>query len=116
MPARVPGREYRAEVGVMLPSGEFRSLARSNSVVTPRGARSAPKAKRSVRYDRARPAGSAAALTSSDEETPAADRPWSPPLDVGAGPEQEEGPRPVPRRGNGGKGVPRGGASDQHRR
>ena len=116
VPARVPGRAYRAEVGVMLPSGEFRSLARSNSVATPRGARAAQKAKKSVRYDRARPAGPAAALTSSDEETPAADRPWSPPLDAGAGPEQEEGPRPAPRAGNGGKGVPRGGASDQHRR
>jgi hypothetical protein len=114
--ARVPGRAYRAEVGVMLPSGEFRSLARSNSVITPRGARSAQKAKRAVRYDRARPAGPATALASSDEETAAEDRPWSPPLDAGAGPEQEEGPRPAPRGGSGGKSVPRGGASDTHRR
>jgi hypothetical protein len=112
VPTRSAGRAYRAEVGVMLPSGEFRALARSNSVVTPRGARSSQKARKSVRYDLARPAGQGAAPFSSDEETPAADRPWSPPLDAGAGP-QEDRPRPA---GRGGKGAPRGGASDVHRR
>lgn len=106
------GRAYRAEVGVMLPSGEFRSLAQSNSVVTPRGARSSQKAKKAVRYDRARPAGPAAALAASDDETPAADRPWSPPLDAGAAPEEER-PRAAKRER---PGPPRGGASDQHRR
>jgi hypothetical protein len=106
------GRPYRAEVGVMLPSGEFRALARSNSVVTPRGARSSQKAKKTVRYDRSRPAGQAPSLPSSGDETPAPDRPWSPPLDAGAGPEEDR-PRPAPR---GGRNVPRGGASDLHRR
>jgi len=106
------GRAYRAEVGVMLPSGEFRSLAQSNSVVTPRGARSSQKAKKAVRYDRASPAGPAAALAASDEETEAADRPWSPPLDAGAAPEEER-PRAAARER---KGPPRGGASDMHRR
>jgi hypothetical protein len=123
---RAPGRAYRAEVGVLLPSGEFRPLARSDSVITPRGARSSQKAKKTVRYDRSRPAGHAPAPASSGEETPAADRPWSPPLDAGAHPEEHR-PRPAERRGKdvsrggkdvprGGKDVPRGGASDVHRR
>ena len=120
VPTRLAGRAYRAEVGVILPSGEFRPLARSNSVVTPRGARSSQKAKRSVRYDRARPLAQMAALGSSSEEATAADEPWSPPLDPGAGPEEEragpeeERPRATPR--SGGKPGERGGASDLHRR
>jgi len=115
---RTPGRAYRAEVGVMLPSGEFRTLARSNSVAMPRGARSSQKAKKAVRYDRFSPAGPAAALVPSDEETPAADRPWSPPLDAGAAPEEDR-PRASAKRDRvtqDGKGAPRGGASDAHRR
>jgi hypothetical protein len=110
---RTAGRAYRAEVGVMLPSGEFRSLARSNSVVTPRGQRSSQKARKTVRYDRAQPAAHGAVPAVSDEETPAADRPWAPPLDAGAAP--EEG-RPRASARGGGKGAPRGGASDLHRR
>jgi hypothetical protein len=113
VPTRSAGRAYRAEVGVILPSGEFRPLARSNSVVTPRGARSSQKAKRTVRYDRARTLGQVAALASSSEEAAAADEPWSPPLDAGAGPEEER-PRAAPR--SGGKPGERGGASDLHRR
>jgi hypothetical protein len=100
-------------VGVILPSGEFRPLARSNSVVTPRGARSSQKAKRTVRYDQARPLGQVAAVGSSSEEAALPDEPWSPPLDAGAGPEEER-PRAAPRRG--GKPAERGGASDLHRR
>jgi hypothetical protein len=97
----------------MLPSGEFRSLARSNSAPTPRGAPSSQKAKRTVRYDRNRPVG-AGALAQPGEGIEAEDRPWSPPLDAGAGPEpDEERPRPEPRNG---KRVAGGGASDVHRR
>ena len=70
------------------------------------------KAKKAVRYDRASPAGPAAALAASDEETEAAERPWSPPLDAGAAPEEER-PRAAARER---KGPPRGGASDMHRR
>lgn len=112
VPTRSAGRAYRAEVGVILPSGEFRPLARSDSVVTPRGARSSQKAKRRVRYDRARPQGQTAALGPSSEEASDADEPWSPPLDAGAGPEEDSPRSPV----RGGKGAPRGGASDLHRR
>jgi hypothetical protein len=120
VPTRSAGRAYRAEVGVILPTGEFRPLAQSNSVVTPRGARSSQKAKKTVRYDRARPLGQAAPFGPSIEEAAAsaADEPWSPPLDAGAGPEEarpkEERSRTEPRRG--GKPVERGGASDLHRR
>jgi hypothetical protein len=116
VPTRSAGRAYRAEVGVILPSGEFRPLARSNSVVTPRGARSAQKAKRIVRYDRSRPLGhgQASVLGPWAEEASAADDPWSPPLDAGAGPE-EEAPR-APSRKGGKTTVEGGGASDLHRR
>ena len=112
VPTRAAGRAYRAEVGVMLPSGEFRSLARSNSVVAPRGERSSQKAKRRVRYDRALPLAPGAALDRPGDELSAADQPWEPPLDAGAGPEEER-PRASSR---GGKTVERGGASDLHRR
>jgi len=112
VPTRSAGRAYRAEVGVMLPSGEFRSLARSNSVVAPRGERSSQKAKRRVRYDRPLPLAQAATLSQPGEEAPPADQPWEPPLDAGAGAEEER-PRPSSR---GGKTVERGGASDLHRR
>jgi hypothetical protein len=100
-------------VGVILPSGEFRPLAQSNSVVTPRGAGSSQKAKKTVRYDRARPMGQPATLGPSSEEASTEDEPWSPPLDAGAGPEEQR-PQPEPRRG--GKPRERGGASDIHRR
>jgi hypothetical protein len=116
VPTRSAGRAYRAEVGVMLPSGEFRSLARSNSVVAPRGERSSQKARRRVRYDRALPLAPGAALGPSGDELSSADQPWEPPLDAGAGPEEER-PRASPRASSrGGKTVERGGASDLHRR
>jgi hypothetical protein len=112
VPTRSAGRAYRAEVGVMLPSGEFRSLARSNSVVAPRGERSSQKAKRRVRYDRALPLAPGAAVGRPGDELSSVDQPWEPPLDAGAGPEEER-PRASSR---GGKTVERGGASDLHRR
>jgi hypothetical protein len=112
VPTRSAGRAYRAEVGVMLPSGEFRSLARSNSVVAPRGERSSQKARRRVRYDRALPLAPGAALGRSGDDLSSADQPWEPPLDAGAGPEEER-PRATPK---GRKTVERGGASDLHRR
>jgi hypothetical protein len=113
VPTRSAGRAYRAEVGVILPTGEFRPLAQSNSVVTPRGARSSRKAKKIVRYDRVQPHGQPAPLGPSSEEDSAEDQPWSPPLDAGAGPEEDR-PRAAPRPGE--KPRERGGASDLHRR
>jgi len=117
VPVRTTGRTYRAEVGIILPSGEFRALARSNSTVTPRVGRSAQKAKKRVRYDRIRPPFAAAAAVgaalAAGEELPGDDESWDVPLDAGAGP--EEGQRPSAR-SRGGSAVERGGASDLHRR
>lgn len=113
VPARRTGRAYRAEVGVILPSGEFRPLARSNSVVAPRVGRSAQKAKRRVRYDRARPVVTGAAGIVAGEEVPDADSSWDAPLDAWASPEEEQRPSA---RSRGGSAVERGGASDLHRR
>jgi hypothetical protein len=47
-------RSYRAELGVTLPSGEFRRLAESNTVVTPRVGPSAERARRRMSYRDAR--------------------------------------------------------------
>ena len=43
-------RSYRAELGVTLPSGEFRRLAESNTVVTPRVGPSPQRARRRMSY------------------------------------------------------------------
>ena len=43
-------RTYRAELGVTLPSGEFRRLAESNTVVTPRVGPSSERARRRMSY------------------------------------------------------------------
>jgi hypothetical protein len=128
VPVRAPGRAYRAEVGVILPTGEFRALARSNAAVTPRVGRSAQKAKKRVRYDRGRPAMAAgAAPAGAGEDLAGAEDSWDVPLDAGADPEQDQRPSAPPRGGSaverggsavkpGGSTVERGGASDLHRR
>jgi hypothetical protein len=113
VPTRSGGRAYRAEVGVMLPSGEFRPLAQSDSVVTPRGERSSQKARKRVRYDRARTLASGGPPAQSSDEVASADQPWEPPIDTGAAPEEARPPRPASRDE---KTVERGGASDLHRR
>lgn len=107
-------REYRAELGYMLPSGEFRRLAESNVVVAPRSG-PAPEqtgARRTYRQARSLSAAAAAAATAAEQvrSTPE-DRPWSvPPEDAvsQAGPDadtpaEKSAPRP-------------GGASDVFRR
>jgi hypothetical protein len=43
-------RTYRAEIGITLPSGEFRRLAESNAVVTPRVGPSRERAQRRLSY------------------------------------------------------------------
>ena len=47
-------RTYRAELGVTLPSGEFRRLAQSNTVVTPRVGPSPEPARRRMSYREAK--------------------------------------------------------------
>lgn len=44
-------RTYRAELGLTLPSGEFRRMAESNAVTTPRVGPSPERARRRVRWD-----------------------------------------------------------------
>jgi hypothetical protein len=58
-------RTYRAQLGVTLPSGEFRSLAESNTVVTPRVGPSAERAGRRLSYPAAQ------ALSPADAEAAA---------------------------------------------
>jgi len=119
VPARKTGRAYRAEVGVILPTGEFRPLARSNSVAAPRVGRSAQKARKRVRYDRTRPMSlGAAGLPAADDvpdapEALEAERSWDVPGGSWPGPEEEQ--RPSGRSRGEGRGE-RGGASDLHRR
>jgi hypothetical protein len=105
---------------VILPSGEFRPLARSNSVTTPRVGRSAQKARKRVRYDPARPmaamaAAAGAAAMASGEEAAGSQHEHSSDAPREAWSSPEEGPRPSAR-SRGGKSVERGGASDVHRR
>jgi hypothetical protein len=114
VPVRTTGRAYRAEVGVILPTGEFRPLARSNAAVAPRVGRSAQKARKRVRYDRVRsPIAPGAAAIGAGEEIPGGDDAWEGPLDAGIGPEEEKRPSARSRGGSAGE---RGGASDLHRR
>jgi len=86
-------REYRAELGYMLPSGEFRRLAESNVVVAPRSGPSDERvgARRTYRQARALSAAAAAAATAAEQvrATPEG-RPWSvPPQDAAGRPEPE---------------------------
>jgi hypothetical protein len=98
-------RTYRAELGVTLPSGEFRRLAESNTVVTPRVGPSPERARRRMSY---RDAGelapaAAAAAGRADREAGLAREPWAAEsIDGAAGPSAKSR-------------SPRGGASDAFR-
>lgn len=71
-------RTYRAELGVTLPSGEFRRLAESNTVVTPRVGPSPQRARRRMSYRDARdlPPSAAEAAGLAEAETGVARAPW----------------------------------------
>jgi len=71
-------RTYRAELGVTLPSGEFRRLAESNTVVTPRVGPSPQRARRRMSYRDARelPPSAAEAAGLAESETGRARGPW----------------------------------------
>ena len=73
-------RTYRAELGVTLPSGEFRRLAESNTVVTPRVGPSPERARRRLSYPEARelPLSAAAAASEAEKRTGVALEPWAP--------------------------------------
>jgi len=113
----VPGhRSYRVELGITLPSGEYRPLARSNAVSTPRTGPSPEKATRRASY---RLAAKAAPLTASADiapEPPAPPRrrtakgaPGTAPAGGPAGTEPVSANEPAP-------GPEPGGASDLFRR
>ena len=99
-------RSYRAELGVTLPSGEFRRLAESNTVVTPRVGPSPQRARRRMSYRDARDLPPSAATAAGQAETEAglSREPWEA--------ESVDGSLAGP--GSSGKAV-RGGASDVFR-
>ena len=110
-------RTYRAELGVILPSGEFRRLAESNTVVTPRVGPSAERARRRMSYRDARelPPAAAAAAGIAEKETGVAHAPWDAGSVDGAA---EPGPGETERAARGGASdvFRPGGASDTFRR
>jgi hypothetical protein len=71
-------RTYRAEIGITLPSGEFRCLAESNAVVTPRVGPSREAAQRRMSYAGAGEVApeDAAAAGRADREDHLATEPW----------------------------------------
>jgi hypothetical protein len=100
-------RTYRAELGVTLPSGQFRKLAESNTVVTPRVGPSPEGAHRRMSYRSAgelAPAQAAAALEAERAADLAAE-PWAAESVDGS----SEATEPARSR------APRGGASDAFR-
>jgi hypothetical protein len=105
-------RSYRADLGLTLPSGEFRRLASSNVVVAPRVGPSSARAARRVGYTRAHElaplsrdaAGSPPAATPAGAARLAARPPAVAYIDAAAGPAQEASALPE-----------RGGASDVFR-
>jgi hypothetical protein len=97
-------RTYRAELGLTLPSGEFRSLAQSNLVSTPPVGPSRRRAQRRVRYDPVQPPGPE---TVAVEEAPAPSvGAWAP----------APGPQPPAVEPGETAGMEPGGASDIFRR
>ncbi len=72
-------RRYRAELGVTLPSGEFRRLAWSNSVVTPRVGPSSVAARRRLSYGEAGeiPLSAAEDAAAEDDRSGLAGTPWA---------------------------------------
>lgn len=72
-------RSYRAELGVTLPSGAFRRLAESNTVVTPRVGPSPQRARRRMSYRDARdlPPSAAEAAGLAETEAGLSSEPWA---------------------------------------
>ncbi|MGE5127400.1 MAG: DUF4912 domain-containing protein [Betaproteobacteria bacterium] len=109
-------RTYRAELGVTLPSGEFRRLAESNTVVTPRVGPSSEGARRRMSYPASRelPLSAAEAALAADLRSGVAQEPWAPGA-VGGAAEPAQGD--ASGRGQGGASDTfRSGASDAFRR
>jgi hypothetical protein len=116
-------RAYRAELGLTLPSGEFRRLAESNTVVTPRVGPSGERARRVLLYRQAQMIPTDVALGVSAEEVRSASSaagPWHPTAEQVA-PNDPQGAaegwsEERPTRGGASDTFGPGGASDVHRR
>jgi len=117
-------RAYRAELGLTLPSGEFRGLAESNTVVTPRVGPSGERARQVLLYRQAQMIPSDVALGVGAEEVRSASSaagPWHPaaervaPNDAQGAADGWSEERRAPGSGASDTFGP-GGASDVHRR
>jgi hypothetical protein len=100
-------RSYRAELGLTLPSGEFRKLATSNTVTTPRVGPAAGRARRRMHYK-----SDAGAVAEAGAAGRTADPGPLPASRMDGGEDLGRATRARP----GGKGTRRGGASDVYRR
>jgi hypothetical protein len=119
-------RSYQAQLGLTLPSGEFRSLAESNTVRTPRSGPSAEGAPRRARYDGPTLAGGASSSSSSSAAAEprgsaapeAGPGPWRPDPATASYPGSLAGASPTPSEAGRGRGPGEapGGASDVYRR
>jgi hypothetical protein len=110
-------RSYRAELGLTLPSGEFRKVAESNTVTSPRTGPSDRKAERVLSYGEARHITAAAAFAAGAEERHSSSEagPWSaPPQGVALSVEPPQPPSAATAKGK--KRSARGGASETFRR
>lgn len=118
-------RAYKAELGLTLPSGEFRLLAESNTIVTPRVGPSGERARRVMLYQQAQMIPTETAFAVGAEEvrsasaSSASSGPWSPERERQApeapGPGGVWGDEPA-RQGGASDAFRPGGASDVHRR
>lgn len=108
-------RTYRAELGVTLPSGAFRRLAESNTVVTPRVGPSPERARRRLSYREARDiaASAAEAAGAAERETGVAREPWAAGAVDGAA--EPSAPSGAPSKGGASDSYRPGGASDAFR-
>ena len=111
-------RSYRAELGVTLPSGEFRRLAESNTVVTPRVGPSPQRARRRMSYRDARelPPSAAEAAGLAETEAGLSREPWAAESVDGSVAPGESGPSGKAVRGGASDVFRPGGASDTFRR
>ncbi len=107
-------RSYRAELGFTLASGEFRTLASSNTVTTPRVGPSEETASRRLSYRQAGeiPPAAGAAVRQEEMRSGSANGPWSAPNVDGA----TDPPAPATAPASpGGERARKGGASDAYR-
>lgn len=112
-------RAYRAELGLTLPSGEFRRLAESNTVVTPRVGPSPERARQVVSYRTGRALAGRRGRSAAEEEIRSVSTgrgPWSPAPDRLSPGTSDEWASPDARAGASDSFRPPGGASDVHRR